>query len=136
MQTVILIIGVVKRGDAVLLRKKPAGSKPYNETWYSFGTEFVPGQEPTRTFIDYIKNYIGITVTASKKLGWDTEVKADRDNIIKQYVYLNFEFMYESGKLELPDGLEKVEFVPLDQLAKLDLVPPSVKQFKELGYLK
>jgi len=135
MQTVILIIGLVKKGDSILLRKKPAGSKPYMETWYSPGTEFAPGKDPAQAFIEYLKNYVGITVRMTKQLPEDTEVKADRVGVVKQYNYLNFEFEYVSGELELPEDLEKIEFVPVDKLQRLDIVPPSVKMFKRLGYL-
>jgi len=136
METVTLIIGLVKNGDSILLRKKPVGSKPYMETWYSFGTEFVPKQDPAQTFIEYLKNYVGITVRMTKQLPEATEVKADRAGVVKQYEYLNFEFEYVSGEPELPEDLVKVEFVPIDQLQRLDIVPPSVKMFKQLGYLK
>ena len=51
----VYIIGNIFKGDKVLLRKKFPGSKPYIETWYSFGVEFIPDQDPYETFLKYIK---------------------------------------------------------------------------------
>ena len=132
----ILIIGDIKKGDSVLMRKKFVGSKPYVETWYSFGAEFIPGKDPLATFKDFIKGFVGIDISPTKHLSWDTETKEDHDGILKQFVYLDAEFEYVSGELIVPEGLEKVEWIPLENLSKLDIVPPSVVLFKKLGYLK
>ncbi len=131
----VLIIANIKKGDAILMRKKFAGSKPYTETWYSFGCDFVLGQEPMSTFVTFIKNFIGIDVSPIKSLTWDSETKEDSDGIYKQFIYLDAEFEYVSGDIKVPEGLEKVEWVSINQLKNLDIVPPSVKLLKKLQYL-
>lgn len=131
----ILVIGVVRNGDTVLMRKKPAGSKPYTETWYSFGCEFVPGEDIETSFSQYLIKYIGITVKPIKRLSWGAEVKEDHYGIPTQFIYLDVEFTYKAGEIRVPDELEKVEWVPIDALKELDIVPPSVALFKELGYI-
>ena len=131
----VLVIANIKKGDAILMRKKFAGSKPYTETWYSFGCDFVSGQEPMSTFVTFIKGFVGLDVTPIKSLSWDSETKDDTDGVYKQFVYLDAEFEYVSGEITIPEGLEKVEWVPVNQLQTLDIVPPSVKLFKKLGYL-
>jgi hypothetical protein len=118
------------------MRKKFAGSKPYVETWYSFGAEFISGEDPLETFKNFIKGFAGIDISPTKHLSWDTETKEDHDGILKQFVYLDAEFKYLSGDLIVPEGLEKVEWIPLENLSQLDIVPPSVVLFKKLGYLK
>ncbi len=134
--TKILIIGNIKKDDSVLMRKKFVGSKPYEETWYSFGAEFIPGEEPLKTFKDFIKAFVGINISPTKQLSWDTETKEDHDGVLKQFVYLNAEFEYVSGELIVPENLEKVEWIPIQNLSQLDIVPPSIVLFKKLGYLK
>lgn len=132
----VLIIGTINKGPSVLMRKKFAGSKPYNETWYSFGCDFIDGKNPADTFTEFIKGFVGIDVFPIKNLSWDTEIKEDHDGIPKQFIYLEVEFEYLSGSLTLPEGLEKVEWIPIKNLSELDIVPPSVILFKKLGYLK
>lgn len=131
----ILIIGNIKKNDSVLLRKKHAGSKPYKETWYSFGCEFSAGDNPADIFISYIKNYIEITISEGKKLFWDEEIKEDHDGIIKHFIYLVYEFYYVSGDIVVPKELEKVEFIKIEKLQNYDVVPPSVKLFRRIGYI-
>jgi len=132
----ILIIGNIKKDNSMLLRKKKAGSRPYAGTWYFFGCEFVPGESPEETFMKYIKEYLGITISPVKHLFWDTEIKADHDGIKKQFIYLEIEADYVSGEIRVPDELEKVEFVAIGDLFQIDLVPPAKKMFKRLGYLQ
>ena len=40
MEMKVSIIAVVKKDNAVLMRKKEKGSPPYKETWYLFGAAF------------------------------------------------------------------------------------------------
>jgi len=132
----ILIVGNIRKGDSVLLRKKFHGAKPYIETWYSFGCELKPDESPKDTFIQYIKECLGIVVAPLNHLSWDSETKVDHDEIRKFFIYLEIECDYLSGKIAVPKDLEKVEFVPVSDLSKLDIVPPSMKMFKRLGYIK
>ncbi len=132
----ILIIGTIRKDESILLRKKFANSEPYKETWYSFGCEFVSGEDPADTFSKYINDSLGIAILSKKHLSWDTEIKTDHDGLAKQFVYLELEANYVSGEMQIPDGLEKVEFVAIDDLPDLDIVPPSVKMFRRIGYLE
>lgn len=135
METKILVIGTIKKGDSVLMRKKFAGSPPYTETWYSFGADFISGEDPKAIFTRYIHDFLGIEITASDPSFWDTEVKADLDGVVKQFVYLDLICHYVSGEPRVPEGLEAVEWISPDQLTEIDIVPPSVVMFKRLGIL-
>lgn len=136
MTTKILIVAIVvnQEGD-VLMRKKPAGSPPYAETWYIFGAELVPGSPISDTLEAHIRKQSGIVVKLSKELGWDTEVKQDIDGETKQFVYLDIACQYVSGELTITEGIERLEWVPTTKLSGYDIVPPSRILFKKLGYL-
>ena len=135
MNTKILVIGVIKKEDGVLMRKKPDGSKPYKETWYLFGSEMNESESPEETFILWAKDNLGIDIKLVKHLGWDTEVKEDYDGAVKRFIYLDIEFGYVSGEPKVFKGAEKVEWVPINKLKDYDIVPPSVILFEKLGYL-
>lgn len=136
MKTKILIIGNILKDGSVLMRKKFAGSEPYEETWYSFGVEFVAGEDPGETFKKYIKDLVGVDVSPVQNFFWDTETKKDHDDTEKQFIYLDLECEYVSGEPVVPEGHEKIEWIPLEKLSTIDVVPPSVSMFKKLGYLK
>jgi ADP-ribose pyrophosphatase YjhB (NUDIX family) len=136
MRTKVLIIGVVKKGDSILMRKKPDGSPPYKETWYIFGAERVPGEPPETSLINHIKKTTGIDVDVTERLSWDTEVKHDLDGIEKLFFYLDTLCEYKGGELNLSEGIEKLEWVPIADLGNYDIVPPSRKLFRKHGYIK
>ncbi len=94
------------------------------------------GENPEETFTKYVKDYLGVVISPSKHLFWDIEIKEDHDGLKKQFIYLELETDYVSGEIRVPEELEKVEFVATNDLANLDIVPPSVKMFKRIGYLK
>ena len=127
MQTKILIIEVVHNANAILLRKIPAGSAPYRQTWYLFGGDFTPGTAPEAATVAIIKQQAGVEVRLNEAITWDQEVKADLDGIVKQFIYLDAHFTFVSGEIKTGPGIERVDWVPIIQLAKYDHVPPSLK---------
>lgn len=131
----ILIIGVVKKDNTILLRKKPDGSPPYKETWYLFGGELTENNSPDEAITAQLKQQAGITIRVVEKNGWATEVKHDLDGVEKQFVYLNTLCEYVEGDLTPAEGIEKLEWVPIEKLGEYDHVPPSRKLLRELGYI-
>ena len=135
MQTKVLIIAVIKKDNAVLMRKKPNDSPPYKETWYLFGAEAVAEKSPEQALKEHVKRQTGIDITVTQNLSWDTEVKYDIDGVQKFFIYLDVLCEYQGGKLTLSPGIEKLEWIEVEKLATYDLVPPTRKLFHKLGYI-
>ena len=135
MQTKVLIVAVVKKDGAILMRKKPDGSPPYKETWYIFGAEATSNVDPDQAIIDEVRSKSGVNVTVTSKISWDTEVKNDLDGIEKFFVYLDVECEYGSGEIVVAEGIEKIEWVNPENLSLYDIVPPSRILFEKLGYI-
>jgi len=136
METKVLIIGIVKKDGAILMRKKPDGSAPYKETWYIFGATATPNVPADDAIKAEVFQKSGINVSVKNKLSWDTEIKHDLDGVEKFFIYLDVICEYESGELTLSDGIEKLEWIKIEDLGNYDIVPPSRILFKKLGYLK
>lgn len=117
------------------MRKKPAGSLPYEETWYLFGGELLVDITLVQAAQNIVQLQAGIQIQITEQLSWDTEVKADLDGQVKQFVYLDALFEYVDGELTPGEGVERLEWVPIEKLAEYDNVPPSVVLFKKLGYM-
>ena len=117
------------------MRKKPAGSPPYAETWYIFGAEATASVDPNEAIIAEVLTKSGVTVRVTNKISWDTEVKNDLDGIEKFFIYLDVECEYISGEIRVAEGIEKIEWVKPEDLASYDIVPPSRILFEKLGYL-
>lgn len=136
MQIKILIVAIIKNENSILLRKKPDGSPPYKETWYIFGADLIPGQDIELTLQNHIRQQTGVEVRLNHQLSWDSEIKKDIDGVTKQFIYLDTICNYTSGDLRASPGIEKLEWVSISDLANYDNVPPSVKLFKKIGYIK
>lgn len=137
METKVLVIGIIKKEKKVLLRNKPAGSLPYKESWYLFGGELSPDNaSPEDVISNKVKEQTGINIRAVEKLSWDIEIKPDLKGKETFYIYLDYLCEYIEGELKAGEGIEKLEWVPIEKLSEYDLVPPSVELFKKIGYLR
>ncbi len=138
MKTKVLNIAVIEHNGKILMRKKPNGSLPYKETWYSFGGEVKDGITPEEAAKEIVKLQTGIDIKLKNNLSWDTEIKEDLDGETKQFIYLDSLYEYVDGKLSIGEGqnIEKLEWIPIEELKNYDIVPPSVILYKKLGYLK
>ena len=131
-----LIIAIVEKEGSILMRKKPEGSLPYKETWYLFGCERLSTQEDSVTIQNYLKIELDINVEVNNRIipsGF--EIKKDHDGVEKNFIYSNLLCKYLNGTPQTPSGIERVEWLPKNKLSEYDLVPPSVKLLKSLGYL-
>lgn len=135
METKILIVAVVRKDDAVLMRKKPDGSPPYKETWYVFGAVATPNVTPDDAIQAELRAKAGIEITVTNNISWDSEVKQDLDGVEKFFVYLDVLCEYQGGDLSPSADIEKLEWVPVSDLHTYDIVPPSKILFKKLGYI-
>ena len=135
METKVLIVGVVMKDGAILMRKKPAGSPPYKETWYIFGATATHDVSPDEAIKREVRAKAGIEVSVSNKISWDTEIKDDLDGVKKFFVYLDVLCEYESGELTPSADIEKIEWVKPEDLHNYDIVPPSKILFEKLGYM-
>lgn len=136
MKVKVLNIAVVIKNDAILMRKKPDGSPPYEETWYIFGGEVTGDNTPEQATRQIVKQQTGIDITLRENVGWDTEIKNDLDGEEKQFIYLDSIYDYANGEIVIGENLEKVEWVPIVNLHQYDIVPPSRILFKKLGYIE
>lgn len=130
-----LVIGVVQKDDTILMRKKPEGSLPYKETWYLFGGELTPEVTKEEAIVNEVRNKAGIDIKVVKPLSKDSEVKKDLDGIEKKFIYFDVLCEYLNGEPVPGEGIEKLEWIPINSLGDYDIVPPSRKLFKKLGYI-
>src|SRR5579872_1417228 len=131
-----LIIAVIEKDGSILMRKKLQGSPPYKESWYSFVCDRIPGQDDSATIKNYLEDVLGINVEVNlKSVPFGTEIKKDHDGTEKNFIYINLLCKYISGNPKIPQGAERVEWIPKDKLNEYNIIPPAVKLLKVLGYM-
>ncbi len=135
MEIKVLAVALVEKDGRVLMRKKPAGSPPYKETWYIFGATITPEVSIDEAVKHEVKSKSGVDVTLGRRISWDTEIKKDLDGVEKFFVYLDVICNYVDGEFKVGEGVEKLEWVEKNDLGKYDIVPPSRVLFEKLGYI-
>lgn len=136
METKVLVVAVVENNGKVLMRKKPEGSPPYNETWYIFGATVTAETPVDESIKQEVRTKAGVDIAITYKATWDTEIKNDLDGVRKFFVYLDVVCEYMGGELVAGDGVERLEWVVKSELCNYDIVPPSRVLFEKLGYIK
>jgi hypothetical protein len=101
-------------------------------SWYSFGKELVPDNDPIKYFVEYIKKELDIQIILKDILPWSDEIKADHDEVQKHFIYLQATFEYVNGEPKLPENHEKIKFINFSVLKNIDIVPPTIKVLKSL----
>lgn len=135
LETKTLLMAVIKDADRILMRKKPAGSPPYKETWYLFGCEPDSNQKNEAILADYLEEALDIKTSSIKQIEEDVEIKKDIDGITKKFIYKDFKCIYQSGTPKIPQGAEDVRWIPVDKLSEYDIVPPTIKLLKKIHIL-
>ena len=83
-----------------------------------------------------MKSELDIDVDVSDTLiSPNFEIKEDHDGIEKNFIYINLLCNYITGIPKILQGSERVEWIPVNDLPKYDLVPPSKKLLKGIGYI-
>jgi len=136
MKTSIVVVGLIKKGEQVLLGQKAPGKGPYPDTWHIAGGKIELGKENTEEAMKReLKEETNFNVKNLKKVIWDTDVEPDKHGEETYYIFLQYVCDYESGELKAGDDMAHFEWVEKKDLSKYNLNKPSKKMLKHLGYL-
>jgi ADP-ribose pyrophosphatase len=138
MKTKVLNIAIIENNGKILMRRKPEGSLPYKEVWYTFGGIVEDGINPEDAAKEMVKLQTGINIELKENLTWNTEIKRDLDGEFKQFIYLDSLFNYVDGELKIGENqnIEKLEWVKIEDLNNYDIIPPAIISLRKAGYLK
>lgn len=136
MKTVLMAIAVIKDGERILLRKFDPARNPYNQPWGLFGGRL----EGKGTVVDMLNRELqerwNMTVSITQPLAWDEDLKKDHDGEQKRFIYLDAMCELASGDPKPVNPNEELKWVDIKDLPDYDHVPPGVKLFQKLGYIK
>lgn len=135
MKTRVIVSAVIERDRDLLFGKKKANVGPYPNTWHLIGG----GVDEGESLIDGVKREIkeeaGIEVEIGKSLGFDEDYEPNKHGEITHYIFLVFLAQYVSGHIKADDDIEKLEWIPKEKLSHIELNKPSIKLFRQMGYL-
>jgi ADP-ribose pyrophosphatase YjhB (NUDIX family) len=136
MKTVLMAIAVIKQDNKLLLRKFDPARNPYKEPWGLFGGR-LEGEGGVEEMMNReLKERWNMTVRINEQLAWDEDQKKDHDGEMKRFLYLDARCELSSGEPKPANPNEELQWVDIEKLGEYQHVPPGVRLFKKLGYLK
>lgn len=135
MKTRVIVSAVIERDRDLLFGKKKVNVGPYPNTWHLIGGGVDDGESLTDAIKREIKEEAGIEVEISRSLGFDEDYEPNKHGEITHYIFLMFLAKYVSGEIKADDDIEKLEWISKDKLSEIELNKPSIKLFKQMGYL-
>lgn len=137
MKSRVIVFAVIEKENKLLFGKKMTNIGPYPNTYHLLGGGVNLDEE---NLIDAVKREIheesGLIVEILEKLGFDEDYEPDKKGEMTHYIFLGFRAKYISGEIKPNDDINHLEWVDKDKISTIPLTRPSIKLFKELGYLK
>ena len=155
MQKRIIVVGIVTDGNKILLGKKAKGQPPYPDFWHTIGGG-VKDLERAEKLVEE-KNYddqylheelrreireeAGITIKNIKNIcprykdKPRKSITKNKQGIDTGYVFLEYLCELDYGKAVPSDDIAELIWVEKSNLKDINLTPPSVEMYKELGWM-
>ncbi len=135
MKTRVIVSAVIERDHDLLFGKKKTNVGPYPNTWHLIGGGVDDGESLLDAIKREIKEEAGIEVEINRSLGFNEDYEPNKHGEITHYIFLVFLAKYISGEVKADDDIEKIEWIPKNKLSEIELNKPSIKLFKQMGYL-
>lgn len=133
----ITVVGIIKKGNKILLGRKPKDIGPYPNTWVIPGGGINFGEETVEDALRReIKEEAGIQIKNIKPLIFMTDNEPDKHGIMTYFTHLVYMADYASGIAKAGDDVVRIEWIPIKEIPKLTVARPSIITFKKLGWLK
>jgi len=132
-----MAIAVIRKDDKVLIRKFDPEANLYDEPWGLFGGVLEGRGAIDKLLNNELKKRWNMTVAIKERLTWkEKEQKVDHNGEMKQFIYLYVLCELTSGEPWPANPNEELRWVRLTkELATYEFNPPTVRIFKNLGYL-
>lgn len=126
MKSRLIVVGLIKKDNQILLGQKSPGKGPYPDTWH------IPGggvnlekEDCEQALIREIKEETGLKVKNVEKVAWDTDIEPDKNGEQTYYIFLQYSCDYESGEIIAGDDMHHFEWVDLANISDYNLNKPT-----------
>lgn len=132
-----IVIGVlIEKNGSYLFGKKKPNTGPYPNTWVMIGGGIRLEEESVEEGIRReTKEETGLEIKNLKRLSFDEDIEPDKTGVKTHYLFLVYTAKYDKG-LEMPgDDIVELKWIKKSDLKKYQLARPTIKLFKEIGWL-
>lgn len=134
MKTRICAVAVIEEDGKILMGNKVRDMGPYPNTWKLPGGGVEEGESLEDAVRREVKEETNLDTEGVKKIGVYEDKEPDKNGEMTHYVFDVFK-VEPSGKHAVSKEFPSLKWVDKKQLANIPLARPSIKLFKEMGYL-
>ncbi|MEK7543429.1 MAG: NUDIX hydrolase [Patescibacteria group bacterium] len=136
MKTRVVVAVIIEKGQKILLGRKPPDIGPYPNTWVLPGGGVNLEEESlTDAMHREIKEETKIEGGTLRRLSFDEDYEPDKHGEMTHYVFLTYRLKCKQDDVIAGDDISRLEWINKKDLTKIPLARPSVKLFKELGWI-
>ena len=127
-------VAVIEKDGKILMGKKTSGIGPYPNTWMLPGGGIEENETAEDTVKREVKEETKLRVDSIKKIKIDEDTEPDKHGEMTHYIF-NIFMVDVSGREEVTEEFPELIWIDKTKLKDYRLARPSIKLFKELGYL-
>jgi nucleoside triphosphatase len=134
MKTRVCAVGIIEKDGKILLGRKVKDRGPYPNTWLLPGGGVEEGESAETAIKREIKEETGLEVTNLVKIGVNEDDEPNKYGEMTHYIFHGFK-AEPLGNYAKTDEFPTLEWVDVKKLGSLTHARPSMKLFKDLGWI-
>lgn len=135
MNSALIVSAIIEKNGSYLFGRKPKDIGPYPNCWLLIGGRAYPEKEGLKESLKReVKEEANLEITDIQPISFD-EDRRHRKGIMTHLIFLTYLVKYKSGQEKPGDDIVKLKWVKKSEIKNLELAPPSIKLFKQLGWI-
>ncbi len=127
-------MAVIEKDGKILMGNKAYGVGPYPDTWRLPGGGIEEGESPVDAVKREVMEEVGLEVLEIKNIGIYEDDEPDKKGEMTHYIFNMFR-VEVVGEEKISDEFPEIKWIERSELRDAKLARPSIKLFKDLGYL-
>jgi 8-oxo-dGTP diphosphatase len=136
MKARVIVTTLIEKNGKILLGQKPKDIGPYPNTWHLPGGGVNIEDESLEDAVRReIREETGLEVAKMERVNFDEDYEPDKRGEMTHYVFLVYKVTPKTVNAKAGDDIVELKWFKKSELKKLSLTRPSVKLFKETGWV-
>ena len=136
MKSRIIAVAIIRKGNEILIGKKPENTGPYPNTWHLPGGGIDLEKESCdEALAREVLEETGLKIKNICRIAWDTDIENNKKNEPTYYIFLQFSCDFAGGKLKAGDDMKHFEWAEIKNLPKYRINKPTKILLSKLGLI-